>query len=275
MTDDPADSTEGGQFSVDLGVARLARVENFLAGGEAHFAVDRAAAEAIGEFSARGLEGLRALIEEVKGFTARAVHVVVGDLGVRQLLHIGMSTPTTGMVHDVAWQIAPDTRVVYVSYDAATLAHVHTLGNHPAGGVVAHVQSSFDDPRHILQEAAATLDFGQPVAVLLPTTLVLIADDDVAQGIVDELRDALAPGSCLVFAHTSLDLAPEGTAKAIARFNEILDEPYVARTAAQISRLLEGFELIEPGLVPIADWRPDRDQTRRSVPVYGAVGSKP
>jgi hypothetical protein len=283
MTDQPSDPSDGGPFSVDPNVARLARVENFLAGGEAHFAVDRAAAGSIGEFSPKGLDGLRGLIREVKGFVARAVRVATGEIGVRQFLHIGMSTPTTGMVHDVAWRIAPDTRVVYVSYDPSTLAHVHSLGSDAAGGaggVVAHVHSSFDDPQRILHEAAGTLDFGSPVAVVLPTTLNLIPDDAVARRIMGELRDAVAPGSCLLFAHTSLDIAPEGTAKAIAQFNDILHEPYVVRTQAGIARLLDGFELIEPGLVPVADWRPDGDrpapegQGPRSVPVYGAVGTK-
>ena len=278
MTDQPTDENDDGPFAIDLGAARLARVENYLVGGQAHFAIDRAAAESIGDLSRGGLDGLRVLISAVKAFTARAVHVAIGELGMRQILHIGMSTPTTGMVHEVAWKIAPDARIVYASYDPTTLAHVHTLPS-DAEGVVAHVHSAFDDTRTILREAAVTLALDQPVAVVLPTTLNLIADDATAQRIVDDLRAAMTPGSYLIFAHTSLDLAPEGTAKVLERFNEMLDERYVVRTEAQIAGLLTGFDLIEPGLVPVGQWRPDGDPPApdgtRAAPIYGAIGRRP
>ena len=276
MGDQPSDPHDHGPFAIDLSVARLARVENFLGGGKAHFAVDRAAVESIGELFQGGLDGLRELVEVVKAFVARAVTVLTGDLGIHQYLHIGMSTPTTGMVHQIAARIAPDTRVVYVSYDPTTLAYVHTLET-DARGTVAHVRSAFDDPQTILHQAAATLDFALPMAVVLPTTLNLIPDDETAERIVNELHAAITPGSYLVLAHTSLDIAPEGTHKAIAQFNKILDESYVTRTEAQLTQLLDGFELIEPGLVPAHHWRPD-DPTARSngrpVPIYGAVGRK-
>lgn len=281
VTDEPSDPDEGGRFSIDVNVARLARVENFLVGGEAHFAVDRAAAEAIGEASPGGVDTLRDLIEAVKAFVARAVHLLTAEMGVRQFLDIGMSTPTTGMVHHVAWKTTPDARIVYASYDPTTLAHVHTLaGDEPAlAGAVAHVHSTFDNPKGLLGAAAATLDFQGPVAVILPTTLNLIADHDLARSIVDELRDAMAAGSYLVFAHTSLDLAIDGADKAVARFNEILDETYVVRTKAQITQLIDRFDLIEPGLVPIEHWpnnsHPHTQQTRQPIPIYGAVDQKP
>ncbi|MGH9210465.1 MAG: SAM-dependent methyltransferase [Acidimicrobiales bacterium] len=279
MSDQPSDPSDGDPFPIDLSVARMARVENFLADGDAHFAVDRAAAESIGELSPGGLEGLRGLVQTVKTFVTRAVRYLTGEVGVRQYLHIGMSTPTTGMVHDVAWEIAPEARVVYASYDPTTLAHVHRLGKDATEGVVAHVHSDFDDPQAILREAAATLDFRQPVALVLPTTLNLIPDDGVAHQIVDDLRAAVTPGSYLIIAHTSLDIAPEAIAKAIERFNEILAERYVVRSKDQITALLDGFDLVDPGLVPLENWHPDDDRPapkgRRPVPVYGAVGRKP
>ncbi|HET6952339.1 MAG TPA: SAM-dependent methyltransferase [Acidimicrobiales bacterium] len=150
---------------MDLSVARLARVENFLAGGEAHFAIDRAAADTLAEASPVGLDGLRGVVQAMKIFVARAARFLAGDVAVSQLLDIGMSTPTTGMVHDVAWRTAPDTRVVYASYDPTTLAHVHSLRKDAAEGAVAHVHNSFDEPHKTLREAAATLDFRRPVAV--------------------------------------------------------------------------------------------------------------
>ena len=276
MNDLPPDDDEG-PFAIDPSVPRLARVENFLAGGQAHFAVDEAAAESIGDVAAGGLDALRSMVDALKAFVARAVTVVGGDLGIRQYLHIGMSTPTTGMVHHIATKIAPGTRVVYVSYDPTTLAHVHALGDDVDEGVVAHVNSAFDDVQPILREAGEVLDLGRPVAVVLPTSLNLIADDAVAQRVVDDLRAAMAPGSYLVFAHTSLDLAPAGADRVIARFNDLLDESYVVRTEAEIAGLLAGFELVEPGLVPVDHWRPDDPgaAVRRPAPIFGAVGRRP
>ena len=279
MNDQPSPDHEGtdeGPFAIDPSVPRLARVESFLAGGEAHFAIDRAAAESIGELSPGGLDGLRDMNDAIKGFVARAVTVLSGDVGIRQYLHIAMSTPTTGMVHHIATKIAADTRVVYVSYDPTTLAHVHALGDDVDDGVVAHVNSPFDDTELILGEAAAVLDLSDPVAVVLPTTLNMIGDDETIWRVVAELRAATVPGSYLVLAHTGLDIGPEGIDRALARFNEVLGGTYVAHTAAEIARFLEGYELLEPGLVPLGDWRPDDPGVagRRAVPIYGAVGRR-
>jgi hypothetical protein len=280
VTDQPQGANDESLFPIDPNVARLSRLENFLAGGDAHFAVDRAAAESLSEETLTGLEGLRATIETLWAFVARAVGFLTGEAGARQFLHIGTSVPTSGMTHEVAWQIAPDARVVYVSYDPTALAHAHRLEiGAPEEGAVASVFCPYDDPQTILRESAATLDFGRPVVVILPTTLVLIPDNDVARRIVDDLRDATVSGSHVVLAHTSLDIASERTAKLLARLNQELDEPYVARTKAEILELLDGFELLSPGLVPVERWRNDDAPPvlgpDRTVPLYGAVGRKP
>jgi hypothetical protein len=147
-----------------------------------------------------------------------------------------------------------------------------------APGLPRHLQSAFDTPRKILRAAATTLDLDQPIAIVLPATLNLIADDEVAQRIVDDLRDGVTAGSHLVIAHTSLDIAPESTAKIVAQLNTALDEPYVTRSATAVSQLLTGFDLLEPGLVPIERWPdPDAPPTLASghtIPVLGAIGRK-
>jgi S-adenosyl methyltransferase len=269
------EGTDEVPFAIDPSVPRLARVESFLAGGQAHFATDRAAAESIGELVPGGLDGLRDMNDAINDFIARAVTVLSRDLGVRQYLHIAMTTPTTGMVHHVATKVAADARVVYVSYDPTTLAHVHTLGDDVDDGIVAHVNSPFDDTPRILREAGAVLDLSRPVAVVLPTTLNMIGDDEAIRRVVADLRAAMVPGSYLVMAHTSLDNAPEGTDRALALFNEILGETYVAHTAAEITQFIEDYELLEPGLVPLDDWRPDDPSgPRRTVPIYGAVSHR-
>ena len=269
------EGTDEVPFAIDPSVPRLARVESFLAGGQAHFATDRAAAESIGEVAPGGLDGLRDMNDAIKDFVARAVTVLSGDVGIRQYLHIAMSTPTTGMVHDIATKITPEARVVYVSYDPTTLAHVHVLGDDIGDGIVAHVNSPFDDTQLILREAGAVLDLSRPVAVVLPSTLNMIGDDEAIRRVVAALRAATVPGSYLVLAHTSLEIAPEGTDRALALFNEILGETYTAHTAAEITQFIEDFEQLEPGLVPLDDWRPDDPSApQRTVPIYGAVSQR-
>jgi len=280
VTDQPSATNDTDSFPIDLSVARMARVENYLVGGDANFAIDRAVAEELADAAADRLDGLRGVIVALRAFVGRAVRHLAGEAGVHQFLHIGMATPTDDeMVHDVALRITPAARVVYASYDPTTLAHVHSLLHDVPPGAVAHVQSAFDDPRKILGAAAATLDLDRPVAVILPASLNLIADDAVAQRVVDGLRGGLVAGSYVVMAHTSLDIAPESTAKIVEMLNAALDEPYVTRPAAAVARLLAGFDLLDPGLVPIEGWRSDGDPpvlaSGHTVPLLGAVGRKP
>lgn len=277
--DQPSATNDSDEFPIDIRAARLARVENYLAGGNANFEVDRALAEELADSAEARLDGLRGTIAALKAFVRRATRFLVAEEGVRQFLYIGMATPTEDMVHHVALRIAPDARVVYASYDPTTLAHVRALWRDVPAGAVGHVQGAFDDPQKILAAAADTLDFSRPVAVLLPTTLNLIADDAVAQRIVDELRAAVVPGSALVLAHTSVAIGTEGTAKLIEMLDAALDERYVSRDEAEVARLLEGFDLVEPGLVPVERWRGDGDAqvlaSGRWIPIFGAVGRKP
>jgi len=182
------------------------------------------------------------------------------------------------MVHEHILPLVPRARIVYASYDVTTLAHVHDLWRDAPEGAVTHVHSRFDDPQRILQGAAETLDLGEPIAVLLPTCLN-VATDEVAQALVDAVRDALVPGSYVVMAQTSLDIYAEGAADVVEMLNSILDEPYIARSKEQIAHHLEGYDLIDPGLVPIEQWRNDGDPpflpAGQLIPLFAAVGIKP
>lgn len=275
-SDDRGDR-DGDRFAIDPTVPRLARVENFLAGGAAHFTADQAAAQAIGDLAGVGLDGMRGMNAAIKAFVARAVTVLAGDLGIRQFLSIGMSTPTTGMVHHVAAKLAEDPRVVYVSYDPTVLAHVHALGDDVAGGVVAHINRRLTAVGPILDQAGTVLDLSEPIGLVLPTTLNMIGGSDANRRVVAALRQAMAPGSYVVVAHTSLDLGGPGAGPAIAKLNEILGEHYAAHSATEIVGFLEGFELVEPGLVPMEHWRPDDPgamATEHRFPIFGVMGRR-
>jgi hypothetical protein len=275
VTDEPADPNDG-PFPIDLGSARLARVENYLAGGEAHFSIDRAAAEAVGDASPLGLDALRGLIKAMKAYMNRVVRFLAADEGIDQYLYLGMTTPSAEMIHQVAWEHQPRARIVYASYDPVTLAHVHELTRDSGEGSATHVQSGFDNPERILGEAREMLDLSRRTVLLLPGSLNLIADDDTAQHIVDTLGGALGPGSYIAFAHTSIELGGRTAAEMFKKLNDAIDESYTSRDRSQIERLLADYDLVDPGLVAIEDWRSEGDapslESGRPVPIYGAVG---
>lgn len=272
------DSNEEGPLPIDLSVPRISRVRNALTGGEANFSVDRKVADALVETSPFGAVGLKAVLEALDQFVTRVLRTIADESEVRQFLHIGTATPKTGMVHERVLPLVPDAKVVYASHDATTLAHVHGLRRDRPDGAVGHVHSSFADPERILTGAGEMLDLSIPVAVILPTSLNIL-NDAVAQKLIDTLRNTLVPGSYLVLAETSLDIPADGTDKVIATLNTMLDEPYVARPREQIAGHLEGFELLEPGLVPIEAWRSDGAppflDNGQQMPFFGALALRP
>jgi hypothetical protein len=278
VTDDAADRDEDGAFPIEIDVPSLSRVRNAISGGKANFTVDRDVVDSLAGATPAGIEGLQGVIEALHRFKMRGVRTVATESDVRQFLHVGTATPSTGMVYEHLLPLVPDARIVYASYDNTTLAHVHALWRDAPDGAVAHVHGRFDDPDRLLQGTAETLDLGQPIAVVLPTTLNVVTDD-VAQKLVDVLRDALSTGSYVVMAQTSLDIHAVGTAEVVEVLNAVLDEPYIARSETEIAHHLEGFDLLEPGLVPIERWRSDGDPPYlpdgQLIPLFGAVGRKP
>jgi S-adenosyl methyltransferase len=278
VTDESADSNDDGPFPIDPDVPRLARIRNAISGGDANFTADRTVVKSLADATPSGLAGLQSVIEALNRFKLRAVRTVADESDVRQFLHVGTATSSSGMVHEHVLPLVPDARIVYASYDTTTLAHVHALWRDAPDGAVAHVHSRFDDPQRILQGTAETLDLGEPVAVVLPTTLNVLTDD-VAQALVDALRGALVTGSYMVMAQTSLDIYAEGAADVVEMLNTILEEPYIARSRSEIAHHLDGFDLLDPGLVPIEQWRSAGDPPflpeGQLVPLFGAVGRKP
>lgn len=278
MTDDAVDRNEEGPFPIEHDVPRLARVRNVITGGGANFDADRQAAESLAAAAPTGFDGLRGVIEAMHRFVLRGIRVVAEESDVRQFLHIGTTTPTTGIVHEHVLPLVPDAHIVYASYDTTTLAHAHGLRRNAPDGAVGHVHSPFDDPERILHGAAEMLDLDAPIAVVLPTSLNVVTDE-VAQKLVDALRHTLVTGSYLVMAQASLDIYAEGAAEVVDLLNQVLDEPYIVRTEREIAHHLEGFDLLDPGLVPVEQWRSDGDPPflpePQLVPLFAAVGIKP
>jgi SAM-dependent methyltransferase len=208
----------------------------------------------------------------------RAVRWLAGEAGVRQFLDIGTGIPSAGNVHEVAQEIAPEARILYVDNDPIVLAHSRALVPGAHTGPVELILADLREPEAILADPAVakTLDLSRPVALVLVGILHHLRDADDPHRILAALLDAVASGSYLVLTQSSPDFDPEAMAR-LAAVSEQGGIPNVPRTLAETERFFAGLELVSPGLVPLAAWRPDPgdDQDPRSVYAYGGVARKP
>ncbi len=257
---------------VDVTVARQARIYDFLLGGKDNFAADReAATQAIEAFP-----GLAAWARHNRAFLARAVRYLVTEAGVRQFLDIGTGLPTADNTHEVAQRIAPESRVVYVDNDPVVLVHARALLNSSPEGATAYISADLRDPAAILAEAAATLDFSQPVALMLLAILHVIPDADDPWGIVGRLMAGLPSGSYLVISHPARDIHAEEIAEMTKRFNQRMGGVLSSgRSRYEVTRFFAGLDLVEPGIVPTSRWRPDPGVEQPDDPAYAAMARKP
>jgi hypothetical protein len=264
---------------IDTGVAHASRMYDYLLGGTNNFAIDRQLAQQMAEVFYGGLDIARSDVKANRAFLVRAVRHLVTEAGIRQFLDIGTGIPNGDNVHAVAQSLAPESRVVYVDYDLIVQAHARVLLQSTPEGATAFISADLRDPERILHEAAVTLDFARPVALVLVGVLHNIADDP--HDVVARLVDALPSGSHLVISHMASDIHPAEMAEVMRRLDENAYEPFVARDRAGVSRFFDGLALLEPGLVPVDEWRPSEPPAPRptpdgprTTPIYGAVGRK-
>jgi len=277
----PEQQTNAGDhpFAIDFSVAHPARIQSYLAGGESYFAADREAAETVAAALPSGIDTARGVIRALGVFVRRTVRYLAGEAGIRQFLIIGAVPPGDKQVHDVAQEIVPDARVVYASDDPVVLAESHAMRRGSTEGVTAYIHGALTDLPTILERAACTLDLSDPVAVLLVTTLNFVPDESEPHAAVAQLVRALAPGCHLLVAHASYDISAEGMPEASARLSQALSVPWVVRSRDEIARFFDGLDMVQPGLVPIDEWRPDGGSPpsagRRIPPIFGGLGRKP
>jgi hypothetical protein len=247
-------------------------VYNYFLGGEDNFEADRAAAEAAIKVFPRTAESARAARE----FLRRVVQFLAAEAGIRQFLDIGSGLPSGENVHQVAQSAAPEARIVYVDNDPIVQQHAQALLTGSAEGAVAFLDADLRDPETILSEAAKTLDFGQPMAVLLLGILHSIGDGDDPYGIVRRLVQAIPGGSYLAICHLTADIYPELADFARTLNERQLDMPLVLRDRAQITGFFEGVELVEPGVVQLSKWRPrSAAESAAAAALWGGVARKP
>jgi SAM-dependent methyltransferase len=259
---------------INTNVPQSARVYDYWLGGKDHFPADRALGDAI----AAALPTIRTQVRAQRAFLGRAVRYLTRDAGVRQFLDIGTGIPSAGNVHDVAQEIAPESRVLYVDNDPIVLAHARALMSGTPQGSVAFIQADLREPEAILGDpaVAGTLDLAEPVGLVLIGVMHHLRDDDDPRRIVATLVDALAPGSYLVLSQSTPDFDPDAMG-ALAAASEQGGIANVPRSLADTEPFFAGLELVEPGLVPMATWHPDPGEglDPRSVYAYGGVARKP
>jgi hypothetical protein len=253
---------------INPSVPHPARIYDYLLGGRDNFPVDREAGEQV----IAAIPNVREMARENRWFLQRVVRYLAAEAGIRQFIDIGTGIPTQGNVHEVVQAVAPDARVVYVDNDP--IVHVHSDAL-LAGNSTTIVLGDLREPDAILDDPKLlkVIDFDEPVAILLVAILHFITHEDDAAGIVARLRDAMAPGSYLVVTHFTQDFDPAAARKVMKAY-ERAAAPSVPRSHAEVERLFDGFELLEPELVQISRGRPDEGHEPIDVWGWAGVGRK-
>jgi hypothetical protein len=257
---------------IDSTVPQSARVWNYWLGGKDNYAVDRQVGDQIRAMNPHIVEIARA----ARQFLIRAVTYLARDAGIRQFLDIGTGLPTANNTHEVAQSVAPESRIVYVDHDPLVLAHARALLVSDPRGATAYLDADLREPEKILTLAADTLDFSQPIALMLMGILGHITDDDEAYAIVRRLVDALPPGSHLVLYDDTNVIHGEAMDEMVRQWNESGENPRVNRTPQKLERFFEGLQLLDPGVVSVTRWRPDPVEVGeiRDVDDFCGVGVK-
>jgi hypothetical protein len=267
---------EGKLDAIDTTVAQPARRYNYWLGGKDNFAVDRES----GDLIAKTFPTVRLAAIENRRFLQRATRYLA-EAGVRQFLDIGTGLPTADNTHEVAQQIAPDSRVVYVDNDPMVMMHAQALLSSTPEGRTAYIEGDLREPASILDQPALrdTIDLSQPVGLMLVAVLHFIHGQDEAKTIVRELLEAVAPGSFLVATNATKDFATpmgETVYQAMVASGKL---DMFLRSQAEFAELFDGLELVDPGVVVCSEWRAEIEPQPRPQPadiaVYGGVGKKP
>jgi hypothetical protein len=276
MTDEspagPEEANDTAQSGIDTTVPHSARIWNYWLGGKDNFAVDRAA----GDAWEATFPGMRDIARASRSFLTRSIAYLADDAGIRQFLDVGTGLPTAENTHQVAQRIAPQARIVYVDNDPLVLAHARALLTSTPEGATAYIHADLRDPDKILAEAADTLDFTEPIALILSGVLGHVVDIGQARSIVRGLLDGLPSGSYLSLNDGTSVIAREELEQATQDYNDSGALPYVQRTPEEIASFFDGLELVEPGVVSCPRWRPDpaAGDPPAELDAFGGIGRK-
>lgn len=224
---------------------------DYYLGGAHNFGVDR-------ELARRVLQlypDAPMLAQANRAFLHRAVRYLVAQ-GVRQFIDIGVGIPTEGNTHETAQQAAPESRVVYVDHDPVAVAHSELLLAEVPGTAV--LRGDLRTPKGILEapELRELIDLSQPVALIMVAVLHFVSEDDDPGSAIDQFRDAVTPGSYLVVSHGS-DEVRRAAAQQAKKLYESANDKGTFRTRSRVRELFADWQLVDPGVVWVPEWRPD------------------
>lgn len=237
---------------VNLEQPSAARMYDYYLGGAHNFAIDREAAE-------RAIAAMPATVAGARtnrAFLQRAVRYLV-EAGIRQFIDLGSGIPTSGNVHEVAQEIDPDAKVVYVDIDAVAVTHGQSVLAGNKSTAFLHADMRNVDTVLGSPELQDVINFDEPIALLMVAVLHFVPDTDGLQAIMARYRDALSPGSYLTVSHMSMTGQPK---EFLERFKAVYDKtanPVALRSRDEIAALFGDLELVEPGVVTLPLWRPD------------------
>jgi hypothetical protein len=255
----------------DTTVAHPARVYDFWLGGKDNFQADRDAAELAVAAYPNILPGVRAN----RAFLRRAVQYLAGEQGIRQFLDIGTGLPTNDNTHQIAQEIAPESRIVYVDNDPIVLSHARALLTSTSEGATRYIDADARDTGTILREAARMLDFSQPIAVMALLILQYIPDADNPRQVVSTIMNAMPSGSYLTVTDTTRDIHADQGAAVTQRLNARMGSTQLTmRTREEIAGYFDGLDLVDPGLVSLPHWRPVVEPAGL-LNAYAGMGRKP
>jgi hypothetical protein len=229
-------------------------VWNYWLGGKHHFAADRL----LGDQIVRMFPDVVDIARASRQFLIRVVRYLAGEAGIRQFLDIGAGLPVADNTHEVAQRVAPQSRIVYVDNDPVLLVHAYELLTSSPEGVTDYVVADVRNPDQILVGAARTLDFSQPVALMMFGILGHVVDYDEARSITARLVTGVPSGSFLVV-NDGTNVIDRAARAAATQASIEAGTPYIARSPEQIAAYFQGLDLVEPGVVSCPRWRPDID----------------
>ncbi|MFI5779024.1 SAM-dependent methyltransferase [Nocardia sp. NPDC051570] len=240
---------------IDTTTPHVARLYDYWLGGVDNYRADRL----LGDEIATHIPSIRTMARANRAFLGRAVRYAIAELGIDQFLDIGTGIPTARNTHEVAQEVDPAARIVYVDNDPLVLAHARALMGSTPEGKTAFIHADLRDPVSIVTDPilTATLDLDRPVAIVLVMVLMYFPDDeDDPRTIIKRLLDAMPPGSCLVISHPTADFDPQ----ALARATQAMEQAgitFVPRGRAETESLFAGTDLVDPGVVPVREWHPE------------------
>ena len=261
---------------IDITRPNVARIYDFLLGGKDNFAVDREAAKQL----IAATPDMAGIVRDNRSFIGRVVRYLADEAGIRQFIDLGGGLPTQTNVHEMAQRIAPDARVAYIDNDPVVWSHGQALLAH--GGQVAMVRADLREPGAVLRhpEVLALLDLARPVAVVCASVLHFVAGEEDPYRIIAAYRDHMAPGSFLAISHGTTGTAeddPNDVAGSVTSVYRQASAQLHLRSLAGIRRFFDGFDLLDPGVVWINEWRPGSGFRAAGQPrsLRGGLGRKP